>query len=394
MNKSDVIIIGAGPAGAVAAHRLAAAGVKTQLLDKEDFPRDKPCGDGVAASGLMVLERSGLKNWIEKFPAPEILKLVSPGGEILQVKPEREDNICYGRTIPRRQLDTKLVETARKAGAEFSGGVKISQVSMQKGKNVQVSNGREKWEAPLIILAEGSNATLARRLGLVQDKPDLIAIRQYFENGNTPSNKLEIHFSADIIPGYNWIFPSSQNRLNIGTGTFVWRTRKKDCDLHKILKDFTEQQQTLGNYKKLTPLGSPVGHPIRTMFNSQSCFSDHILLAGETAGLVNPLTGEGIAASMESGEIAAESVLKSLKQGDFSKAGLANYGAGLQKHFSTDWKAARLLRKITGMPRQLDRLFINLNARPELGKRIAKVILGFYSPKSILTPEFFLKLLF
>ena len=69
MNKSDVIIIGAGPAGAVAAHRLAAAGVKTQLLDKEGFfPRDKPCGDGVAASGLMVLERSGLKNWIEKFP--------------------------------------------------------------------------------------------------------------------------------------------------------------------------------------------------------------------------------------------------------------------------------------------------------------------------------------
>ena len=130
------------------------------------------------------------------------------------------------------------------------------------------------------------------------------------------------------------------------------------------------------------------------MFNSQSCFSDHILLAGETAGLVNPLTGEGIAASMESGEIAAESALKALKQGNFSKTGLGEYGTELKNHFNTDWKTARLLRKITGMPRQLDRLVINLNARPELGLRIAKVILGFYSPKSILTPEFFLKLLF
>ena len=394
MNKSDVIIIGAGPAGAVAAQRLASAGVKTQLLDKEDFPRDKPCGDGVTASGLLALERSGLKNWLEEFPAPEILKLVSPGGQVLQVRPEKEDNICYGRDIPRQILDAKLVKIACQAGAEFRGGIRVNQITVEKGKGVQVSNGKGKWEAQMLILAEGSNATLARRLGLVEDKPDLIAIRQYFENGNTPSKKLEIHFSSEIIPGYSWIFPSTQNRLNIGTGTFVWRTRKKDCNLQKILKDFTEQQQNLGNYKKLIPLGSPVGHPIRTMFNSKNCYSDHILLAGETAGLVSPLTGEGIAASLESGEIAADYVLKALQRGAFSKNGLSGYGSELDKKFSADWKSARLLRKVTGMPRLLDQLFKNLNSRPELRLRVAKVILGFYSPQSILTPEFLLKLLF
>jgi flavin-dependent dehydrogenase len=105
---ADVAVVGVGPAGSVAAQRLASAGCRVVLLERATFPRDKACGDGVSDRGLAVLARSGLGEWASTFPAPKVLRLTSPEGRVLDVRPQAVGGRCQGRTIPRRLLDARL----------------------------------------------------------------------------------------------------------------------------------------------------------------------------------------------------------------------------------------------------------------------------------------------
>ena len=110
--KSDVIVVGAGPAGASAAHFLARAGMDVLLVDQEVFPREKVCGDGLASRALTMLERMGLGDWLRGFPEPEVMLFSSPNGEAVRIQPKRPEDFSYGRVIPRLKLDEAVVKRA------------------------------------------------------------------------------------------------------------------------------------------------------------------------------------------------------------------------------------------------------------------------------------------
>ena len=110
--KSDVLVVGAGPAGASAAYFLAGTGIDVLLVDREVFPRGKVCGDGLDWRALAVLERMGLGDWLRGFPEPEVMLFSSPNGEAVRIRFERPESFSYGRVILRLRLDAAVVERA------------------------------------------------------------------------------------------------------------------------------------------------------------------------------------------------------------------------------------------------------------------------------------------
>jgi geranylgeranyl reductase family protein len=392
--QTDVVVVGAGPAGSAAAHRLATAGVHVTLLERATFPRDKACGDGVSARGLAALARTDLGEWASQFTAPQVLRLTSPDGQVVDIQPTTDDDHCYGRTIPRRLLDARLAQAATEAGARLLEGTRVQGVEQVNGHSLRIVADGLMIDARMMILADGSNAPVTRRMGLVQEPPELIAIRQYFAGDAGPTERLEIHFEPWITPGYTWLFPMSDGHVNVGTGTFIRRVQQDGIELRDILDRFTaDPVATEGRLARAEPVGPVQGHPLRTRLGGTRTHAERVLVAGDAAGLVSPLSGEGVAPAMESGELAAVHTLGALAAGDFSAQALAPYSRALKAHYGADQRAARIVRSVLNAPRLLNRIFRKLRRDEGLALLIGYIVLGHKSPRLALRPTTLLKLL-
>jgi geranylgeranyl reductase family protein len=391
--KADVAIVGAGPAGSVAAHRLATSGAQVVLLERAAFPRDKPCGDAVT-KGLEVLARSGLGEWASQFLAPEVGRMTSPDGQVVDIHLKVNGDYCYGRTIPRRLLDAQLAQAAVEAGACLIEGTRVRTVEQADGHQRTVVADRLEVTAQTIILADGSHAPITRQLGLARGTPEILAIRQYLAGDTGPAERVELNFQQAIIPGYAWVFPIGDGRVNVGVGTFNQRVRRGEVALRDTLARFVAHPAVIdGRMARAESAGPARGHPLRTQLGDTRTHADRLLVAGDAAGLVNPLSGEGIAPALESGELAAAHTLAALEAGDFSARALAAYSQALEARYNPDQQAARVLRLVLSVPRLLNRVFRRLGQDGELALLIGHIIIGHKSPRLALRPTTLLRLL-
>lgn len=387
-------IVGAGPAGSTAAHRLAAAGARVALLERATFPRDKACGDGVSGDGLAALARTGLGDWAAQFAAPEVLRLTAPDGQALDISPDAAEGHCYGRTIPRRLLDARLAQAAVEAGAHLLESTRVRGVEHSADGPARIAAGGLTVDAEIAILADGSNAGVTRRLGLVRTEPEMVAIRQYFAGDAGPAGRLEIHFERWITPGYTWVFPMNDGHANVGTGTFARRVRQGDVVLKDVLARFVTEQTAGGGRLAQAETAGPVrGHPLRTRLEDTQTHAERVLVAGDAAGLVDPLSGEGITRALESGEMAAAHALGALEAGDLSARVLSGYSRDLAARYRADQRASRVLRLALNAPRLLNRVFARLRRDEELALLIGYILIGARSPRLALRPATLLRLL-
>ncbi len=400
MKKYDVIIVGAGPAGSTAAYFLAQAGVKVCLVDKQTFPRDKVCGDGVVGSILTRLEQMNLGDWMEEnsFNAPQELLFSAPNGEAVHILPDDRDR-CYGRVIPRLTLDEAILRQAVKAGSDLLEGVKLTGMTRLAADRVQLSGEQKsqtniQLESHLLITADGAHASFTRQLGLVKGQPDLVAIRAYFENVGGQESLLEIHYDRALMPGYAWIFPLRNGQANVGLGTHVHRSRQRDVDLkeslHRFIKNNPYARERLSQARMVGPLR---GHPLRAQMSSITSVADNILVTGEAAGLVNPLNGEGIGTAVISGELAARQAQVALAAGDFSKSALSPYASALRKHIGRNHFVAGMLRQLLTVPDVLNRAVRRAQHDHDFAQTLFSVIVEVEPPSAILSPGFMLKLI-
>ena len=393
VEKFDVAIVGAGPAGSVVACHLADSGLKVALFEKHLFPRSKSCGDGVTVQGLEALIKVGLNQWQAQFPAFEALRFSSPGGTIVDIPLQTQPHNLTGRIIPRRLLDAEIARQAERRGAKLYQRTPIDSIT-RNASGMVLKSGRQTYHSRLIILAEGSHATLARSLGLVKDGSELMAARQYLTGDSSSDRHLEIHFQSSILPGYNWLFPDGSGRINVGTGTFMSRTTSREISLRAELERFKSDPILHGRLDQTEPDSPVMGHPLRTQFGESITHSDNILVVGDTAGLVNPFTGVGIGPAMKSAELAAGTALLAFNSGSFEAAQLAPYSRRLQNDFAADRKAALKLRDFLSKPNRLDYLFKKMQLDSQLALLFGEIIFDKRSPRSAYKMETLLKALF
>ena len=393
MQRTEIAVIGAGPAGTTAAHRLAAAGVQVTLFEQATFPRDKICGDAVTRLGLDVLARTGLAAWSLPFKEIPALQFTAPDGQVLDVALPTGTDGTACRIIPRATLDSRLAQAAADAGALLREGTHVRRVEIDETEaRVSVSGGTV--HAKLVILAEGSNAALTRRLGLLRETCDLVAVRQYLSGDSDPDGPLEFHFQPAILPGYVWMFPEGDGRINIGAGTYTRRVRHKAVDLNAIVAAFRSQHPVTAERLAQTEPDGPIkGHLLHTHLGGTRTHSSRVLVVGDAAGLVSPLTGEGIAAGMWSGETAATHALNALQSGDVSAAGLAPYTRALRARYHADQRAGRFLRAVLRFPKVLNRAFRNLRQDATLATLFGRIFLDEASPRRLLAPTVLWRLL-
>jgi geranylgeranyl reductase family protein len=304
--------VGAGPAGATAARRLAIGGARVRLVDRERFPRNKPCGGAIS---LRVLTRFPyLRDALARIPTHYVsrLSLESPGGESLTLRSKGPAALM----IRRIEFDDLLVRLAVEAGAELLEGVEIAQAAMANGGVTLVARDGRTLTSPLVIAADGVHSVTARRLGFNPGwPPRSIALDMMEETPNDSLGAVDpetlwVSYGYGRWDGYAYVFPK-RDHVNVGIGCLLsyyrGQIRQHPYDLQRRLVDSLLGTGVLrggSSRRNFTPFLIPVGGPLRQTVR------DRVLLVGDAGGFVNGFSAEGIYYAMVSGILAAEAVLR------------------------------------------------------------------------------------
>lgn len=328
---ADVIVVGAGPAGAAAAFHLARCGIGVLLLDAASFPRDKVCGDFVGPVALRELADLGVTRRPELQRANKVIGAsLHLDGERMVTRhlPDAPGLPAFGRVIPRADLDHWIVDAAVGAGADLVERTKIAGIEIGPGSATVIgaSEGSPvRLRARVVIAADGSNSKLARLLDRRGDrrgdartpiakKDRIVAVRAYYTDVRGPGDRCDMYFSHGSFPGYYWLFPTSATTANVGLGMVMETTPPTDGHLRTMLLDVVERDPALRErLGDATIDGRVLGWPLSTFNHRQRIVGDGLLLAGDAAGLINPLNGEGIQYALLSGRWAATAVVEALR---------------------------------------------------------------------------------
>jgi menaquinone-9 beta-reductase len=326
-HRADVVVVGAGPAGSSAAWHLARTGLDVALLEKAEFPRDKVCGDGLTPRGVKALHDMGVDTTTPGWVRRRGLR-VHGGGRVAEVDWPRLDSWPdHGLVRTRTELDALLAGHAHEAGARLVTSTTVTEPLLDDdgrvtGVRAEAGEGREPvvWRAPLVVSAEGVSGRLAKSLGLLRrtDRPLGVALRRYVRSRRTDDQYLDIAFdltadgpTRDSMPGYGWIFGMGDGTANVGYGLLDTR-RGTGADRRAVLRrwlDLFPAEDGLRESDAVTPLR---GAGLPMALSRGPAYFRGLLLAGDTAGTVNPGNGEGISYALESGRMAAEAATEAL----------------------------------------------------------------------------------
>jgi geranylgeranyl reductase family protein len=389
----DVAVIGAGPGGSAAAYYLAKQGLNVLLLDKSDFPRDKTCGDGITPRGLHVLADMGILDEAERagFRINGI-ELFSERGTIMAGGvPNHPDYPDHLLVVPRLKLDDIIRKRAVKSGAHFESPVRVQGLRVE-GESVTIPADRSghplEYKARVVILAIGANMRMLQDIGLMKRLPRTIAaVRTYYEGMQGIGDSIQGDFKDVPNPGYGWIFPIARDAANVGLG--MWRDLAHDQgSLRSALDVFVNSPRLKPMLARARQVGPIKSYPLRIDFTTAPTFGERVLLVGETAGLVSPLTGEGIDFALESGKLAAEFLAGLFARADFSKQSLSAYDRLLRANFHSFFRALGYLRHVYVNPLLMDRVFKVCEKVPEVKEIFVSVLLSQESPTRMLHPRF------
>ncbi len=306
----DVVVVGAGPAGSMAALDLARAGRDVLLLDAHRFPREKVCGDGLIADAQRCLDEVGLLDSVRVLAHESCaVSVYSPSRIAVRI----EGTFL---TLRREKLDQLLAREAIREGATFCRA-RVTGVQATGPGDVlcAIGDGRA-VRSRVCVLATGADVRLASGLGMVRrHQPDALAVRRYFRSSQGP-DELVVSYDRSIIPGYAWIFPMGGGVYNVGAGVFG-RSGTRLPAPRQVLGRFMESFPLA---KRMARHGEPVsalrGAPLRCGLRGSMAAKGRVVAAGEVLGATFPFSGEGIGKSMQTGRIAARVVNDALVAGN------------------------------------------------------------------------------
>ncbi|WP_024446278.1 NAD(P)/FAD-dependent oxidoreductase [Mycolicibacterium iranicum] len=356
--RYDVAISGGGPAGSAAAWQAVRTGARVILLDKAEFPRDKPCGDGLTPRAVSFMQKMGLADEVAKFHRLNRATIYSPTEWELSF-PRRPGMPDHGHGIRRTQLDTMLLKHAEAAGAEVRQGAEVTGASVDDDGRVNglTLRGGEVIHADAVIAADGTYSPVRRSLKLTSkyNGYSAIAIRAEMSANRPDSDSLDIHLKisheGQQLPGYGWVFPLGDGRVNIGVGYVNSFKRWHDINAARLLGDFMDGLPRDWNLPSVAELQSskalqawrlPMG------FTAWPPWRPGVLFAGDAMGAARPVSGAGISKALQSGLAAGESAVAALTNGgpdDFT-----NYQQQVDGIWGREYRRGRLFHRLVGIP--------------------------------------------
>jgi menaquinone-9 beta-reductase len=355
--STDVLVVGAGPAGSAAAAWLARSGLDVVLVDAAVFPRDKTCGDGLTPRAIAELTRLGLEDWVRTHTVNHGLR-AHGFGQTLELRWPGGSLPDWGSAVARTELDDHLRTTAIKAGVTAVDGLRAVDVRRGSGGAVAavVFGDGSQIACRRLVVADGVRSPLGKVLGREWHRDTVygVAGRSYVtsERSDDPwiSSHLELRDEAGtVLSGYGWVFPLGTGEVNLGAGTLATAKRparqgsggsaiKQLMRLYaeSIRAEFGLSGELRAQASALLPMGGAVS----------GVAGPNWALIGDAAGCVNPLNGEGIDYGLETGRLVAELIDAG---GDLATA----WPALLREHYGEAFSIARRLAGIVTVPRLL-----------------------------------------
>ncbi len=409
-DDADVIVVGAGPAGASAAYHCAAAGLDVLLLEKASFPRDKICGDGLTPRAVAELVRMGVPireqdGWIRN----KGLRVIGGGHRIELEWPELSVYPSYGLARARTSFDQTLAEHARAAGAKLLertavvrpvrdertgrvAGVRARSVD-HDGRRTVDAGDEVTYRAPVVVAADGVSARLATAVGRAKrdDRPMGVAVRTYFRTPRHDDPWMESHLElwdgapgrSNLMPGYGWIFSLGDGTANVGLGSVSSTAAATKVDYKDLFARWMANAPAEWEFTPDNQVGPVRGAALPMGFNRGPLYADGLLLAGDAAGMVSPFNGEGIAYGLQAGRVAADAIAQGLARGSAAgrERALATYQSRMKDDLGGYYTLGRQFVRLIEHP-QVMRLCTRYGLpRPLLMRFVLKLLSDCYEPR-------------
>ena len=357
----DVLVVGAGPAGATAAYWLASRGHRVLAVEKKRFPREKTCGDGLTPRAVRQLHDMGHAERLTDFQRFDGLRSIAHGVTLELAWPDHPDFPPFGYVVRRRELDEMVADGAVKAGATLWQGAEAVAPHVESGLVTGAAVRRKETgttevvRAKYVVVADGANSRFGRALGTTRDRafPLGMAIRGYFTSPFHDEPWIESHLdirdkSGAHLPGYGWIFPVGDGTVNVGVGLLSTFRGWKDINTSHLMDAFCETAPARWGISPETATCAPTGGRLPTGGSVTPRVGPTFVVAGDAAGFVNPFNGEGISVAYETGRLAADAVDLALTTGD--GLALQTYSERFDAVYSLYFKVARAFVRAIGNP--------------------------------------------
>lgn len=361
--KTDVCIVGAGPAGATTSLFLAKKKIPHVIIDAAIFPRDKVCGDLLDVKAIRIL------NSLEAdLVTKEILNnknFTQSNGVIINISKKKQAKLVYTTASEqpdypyfiiskRKYFDNFLVSKMDPSYATFFQGTKVEKIIFEENERKVFAKNRSgeiEIQTKVVVGADGDHSVVLKNVGERQIDKEHYAggLRQYWKGISNilPDNNVEIYLPKSLPFAYLWIFPLANGEANVGCGLLSSLITEKSVNLKELLNDIITKDPVMSDrFKNAEPLEKPAGWGLPLASLQRKASGNGWLLTGDAASLICPTTGEGIGPAMRSGYIAAQFIERAIQTNNFFDT-FKNYDREIYKDLRNEIKIFRYIKKLS-----------------------------------------------
>lgn len=412
MEEFDAIVVGGGVGGSTCAWFLSRKYNRSVLLlEKQQFPRDKICGDAISGKSASVLNEMDLNKEIEKKPHAEIhgVTFSSPNGAVAEIpfKTAKGQSRGTGYVCRRMDYDDLVFQKAKAVAKKTMQNFQVTELLWEeqngnnyavgvKGKNLKTGQ-EEEFRAKVVVGADGATSIVSRKVGNLNPSPKhhCVALRAYYKGIKNLTNNIEIHFIESVLPGYFWIFPLEKGYANVGIGMITEDVQKKHVNLKQAMLEAIQKNPLLRDRfweAKIVAEIRAWNLPLASYH--RKAHGNGWVLIGDAASLIDPFSGEGVGNAMLSGKIAAKYINRALSENFFHADMLVEYEKELWREIGHEIKTSYTLQKIGRIKPLLNLVVGKAQKSKELRDTISGMLGNEEAKKNLISPMFYLRLLF
>jgi geranylgeranyl reductase family protein len=330
--RFDLVVVGAGPGGSSTAYHAAKAGLNTLLVDRQEFPRDKTCGDGLMPHAASEVALMGLSDWLDephhgRFTGFSIYSATA----LLKQKVPPTLHGPRGYVARREETDNKLLERTVSVGAQLHTGTRATDLLRSSSGRVtgivaENGGGPTRFDSPLVVVADGIGGFGGDGMKAHQNA---VARRQYFRNVEGPDRQnLQVFITEDMNSsgaGYGWVFYLGDGTANVGAGVSTAALARTGRNLKDFYDRFLEEPQMVEWLQNATPEGPPRSWSLKMGMWGAKRYGQGVMAVGDAGSMIHPISGEGVGYAIESGRLAASWAHEAHARDDFSASVLSGY---------------------------------------------------------------------